>query len=46
MIIVYLLVLVTGFYALVKGADMFVDGSSNIARMLHVPGVRGPAGSQ
>ena len=39
MIIVYLLVLVTGFYALVKGADMFVDGSSNIARMLHVPGL-------
>ncbi len=39
MIIVYLLVLVIGFYALVKGADMFVDGSSNIARMLHVPGL-------
>ena len=29
MILVYLLVLVIGFYALVKGADMFVDGSSN-----------------
>ena len=39
MILVYLLVLVIGFYALVKGADMFVDGSSNIARMLHVPGL-------
>ena len=39
MIIVYLMVLVIGFYALVKGADMFVDGSSNIARMLHVPGL-------
>jgi cation:H+ antiporter len=39
MIIVYLLVLVIGFYALVKGADLFVDGSSNIARMLHVPGL-------
>ncbi|NAP00898.1 sodium:calcium antiporter, partial [Halomonas sp. MG34] len=32
----YLLLLV-GFVLLIKGADLFVDGSSNIARLLRVP---------
>ncbi|UOQ92528.1 calcium/sodium antiporter [Halobacillus shinanisalinarum] len=29
--------LVVGFALLIKGADLFVDGSANIARLLHVP---------
>ncbi|MFD2630573.1 calcium/sodium antiporter [Oceanobacillus kapialis] len=31
------LLLVVGFVLLIKGADLFVDGSSNIARLLRVP---------
>src|SRR5690625_2377121 len=33
---VYLL-LVIGFILLIKGADLFVDGASNIASLLHIP---------
>ena len=39
MIAVYIILLIVGFAALIKGADWFVDGSSNIARLLKVPGV-------
>ena len=35
---VYLL-LALGFVLLVKGADLFVDGSSSVARLLKVPSV-------
>ena len=31
--------LLLGFFALVKGADLFVDGSSSIAKLLKVPSV-------
>ena len=34
----YLEILVVGFYALIKGADMFVDGSSSVAKRFKVPG--------
>ncbi|MBQ7572663.1 MAG: calcium/sodium antiporter [Clostridia bacterium] len=37
MILFYLLALVVGFIALVKGADMFVDGSSGLAKNFGVP---------
>ena len=33
------LLLIVGFILLIKGADMFVDGSSSIASLLKVPGV-------
>lgn len=36
MILVYFLVLAVGFAALVKGADLFVDGSASLARKFHV----------
>ncbi len=36
MILVNFLVLVVGFAALVKGADLFVDGSASVARKFHV----------
>ncbi len=39
MIAVYIIILIIGFAALIKGADWFVDGSSNIAQILKVPGV-------
>ncbi len=39
MVILYILLLIVGFAALIKGADWFVDGSSNVARLLKVPGV-------
>ena len=39
MILVSILVLVVGFVALIKGADWFVDGSSALAKTLHVPGL-------
>ncbi len=38
-ILFYILLLVVGFIALIKGADFFVDGSAGIARLFHVPGV-------
>lgn len=34
-----ILFLVIGFVLLVKGADMFVEGSSNIAKKFHVPAI-------
>ena len=37
--ITYFEFLIIGFFALIKGADMFVDGSSSIAKKFHVPGV-------
>ncbi|MBE5808706.1 MAG: sodium:calcium antiporter, partial [Clostridiales bacterium] len=37
MLIVDIVILVAGFFALIKGADWFVDGSSGIARRFHVP---------
>ena len=33
------LLLVVGFVALIKGADMFVDGSAALAKNFRVPGV-------
>lgn len=36
MVIVYLLLLGVGFFGLVKGADLFVDGSCALARRFHV----------
>ena len=37
MVILYLLILIVGFAALVKGADLFVDGSSALAHNFRVP---------
>ena len=34
-----ILLLIAGFIALIKGADLFVDGSSALARNFKVPGV-------
>ncbi len=39
MIVWNILLLVIGFVALIKGADMFVAGSSSLARKFRVPGV-------
>ena len=39
MVVLNILLLIVGFVALIKGADWFVDGSSNVARLLKVPGV-------
>ena len=38
-IIIYLIVLIVGFVALVKGADVFVTGSSALARLFKVSGL-------
>ena len=38
-ILAYILLLVVGFVALIKGADLFVDGSSSLAKIFKVPGV-------
>ena len=38
-IVLYIVLLLVGFAALIKGADWFVDGSSGVARLLRVPGV-------
>lgn len=38
-ILLAILYLVVGFVFLIKGADMFVDGSSNIAKLLKVPSI-------
>ncbi|MCR5127123.1 MAG: calcium/sodium antiporter [Lachnospiraceae bacterium] len=37
--ILYILLLVVGFFGLIKGADLFVDGSSSLAKIFKVPGV-------
>ena len=39
MIIFYITVLLTGFLALVKGADIFVEASSSLAKILKIPSV-------
>lgn len=39
MIALYVLLLIVGFAALIKGADWFVDGSSSLARIFHISGV-------
>lgn len=36
---VLIIVLLVGFVGLIKGADLFVDGSSELARLFHVPGL-------
>lgn len=33
------LLLIVGFFMLIKGADIFVDGSISVARRLHIPSV-------
>ena len=33
------ILLIIGFIGLVKGADWFVEGASNIAKLLHVSGI-------
>lgn len=37
--IINVLILLTGFAALIKGADLFVDGSSALARKFKIPGL-------
>ena len=37
--IVNVAILIVGFIALIKGADMFVEGSSGLAKAFHVPGL-------
>lgn len=39
MIFLQIVILVAGFAALVKGADLFVDGASAVARRFRVPGL-------
>ena len=39
MVAAYFLVLIVGFAALIKGADMFVDGSASLARKFNVSGL-------
>ncbi|MBR1771658.1 MAG: calcium/sodium antiporter [Lachnospiraceae bacterium] len=39
MFLIYVLLLVVGFVALIKGADFFVDGSAALAGKFRVPGV-------
>ncbi len=39
MLILSVLKLVIGFVLLVKGADLFVDGSSSVAKKFHIPSV-------
>ena len=39
MFVLYVVVLVVGFAVLIKGADVFVDGSAGLARRFHVPGL-------
>ena len=34
---VLIIILLVGFACLIKGADLFVDGSSGLARLFHVP---------
>ena len=39
LVVIQIIVLVAGFIGLIKGADLFVDGCSALARRFHVPGV-------
>lgn len=34
-----IVILVIGFVLLIKGADFFVEGSSSVAKRLHVPSI-------
>ena len=38
-IITALIILVIGFFLLIKGADFFVEGSSSVAKLLRVPSI-------
>lgn len=38
-VVVNILILIVGFVALIKGADLFVDGSSTLAKIFRVPGL-------
>ena len=35
--VVYILLILLGFFLLIKGADILVDGASNIARKFNIP---------
>ena len=37
--VLVLVFLVIGFTLLIKGADLFVEGSSSVAKRLHVPSI-------
>ena len=37
MLVLYIIILIAGFAALIKGADIFVDGSASLARNFRVP---------
>ena len=37
--VLYVALLLVGFFGLIKGADLFVDGSSSLAKIFKVPGV-------
>lgn len=39
MVILYIVILIIGFIGLIKGADIFVDGSCGVARIFHVSGL-------
>ena len=39
MMFLYIILLIISFIALIKGADIFVDGSTGIARIFHVSGL-------
>ena len=39
MLIIDAVILAAGFFALIKGADLFVDGSAGLARIFRVPGL-------
>ncbi len=39
MVVLYIAILVVGFIGLIKGADIFVDGSCGVARIFHVSGL-------
>ena len=39
MVFLNILILVVGFAALIKGADLFVDGSASLARIFRVPAI-------
>lgn len=38
-IVIYTVLIVGGMFALIKGADMFVGGASNIAKLMKVPAI-------
>ena len=37
--VLWIVLLLIGFVLLIKGADLFVDGSSSVAKILKVPSV-------